>query len=108
MVALPAWVQEGGIEAMLERLADRATRTRLDAEWFSKPTPYPLDTTIAMAADLGWRGAEGLKVTEAADRAGLSPGDFVCEISRACGMAVGIFGFRAGERSDIRTFLIML
>jgi hypothetical protein len=44
---------------MLERLADRATRARLDAEWFSKPTPDPLNTTITMAADLGWQGPRG-------------------------------------------------
>ena len=53
-----------------------------------------------MAADLGWRRSEGLKLTEAADRAGLSPAEFVCEILRACGMAVGIFRFRAGERTE--------
>jgi N-acyl-D-amino-acid deacylase len=108
MVALPPWVQAGGIAPTLERLADPATRARLNAEWFSTTTPYPLDTTtIAMVADPGWRWAEGLKVTEAADRAGLAAGDFVCEVLRASGMAVGIVGFRAGERTeaDVRAIL---
>jgi N-acyl-D-amino-acid deacylase len=52
MVALPPWVQAGGIEPTLERLADPATRARLNDEWFSTTTPYPLDTTtIAMVAN---------------------------------------------------------
>jgi N-acyl-D-amino-acid deacylase len=108
MVALPPWVQEGGIEATLDRLGDPAIRARLDREWFSEPTPYPLDTTtITMTANPDWRWAEGLKVTEAAEQAGMSPGAFVCESLLASGMAVGIFGFRAGERTeqDVRAIL---
>ena len=59
MVALPAWVQEGGIEATVERLREPAIRTRLRTDWFSGPTPYPLDTTtIAMVADPSWQWAE--------------------------------------------------
>ncbi len=108
MVALPPWVQEGGIEPTLERLADDRTRERLRSEWFSSETPYPLDTTtIAMVADEGFRWAEGKTVTEAAREADLSPGDFVVEILRASGMAVGIVGHRAGERTveDVRAIL---
>jgi N-acyl-D-amino-acid deacylase len=108
MVALPPWVQEGGIEPTLERLADPAIRRRLNAEWFSSPTPYPLDTTtIAMVAHPDWRWAEGLKVSEAAERAGMEPGVFVCEILGASGMAVGIVGYRPGDRteSDVRAIL---
>ena len=67
MVALPAWVQEGGIEPTLERLADPAVRARLEAEWFPAPTQYPLEKIhLAMVADPDWRWAEGLTVTEAA------------------------------------------
>jgi N-acyl-D-amino-acid deacylase len=108
MVALPPWVQEGGIEPTLERLADPAVRTRLRAEWFSTTTPYPLHTTtIARVADPAWRWAEGLTVTEAAARAGLDAGDFVCAILVASGLAVGIVGYRAGERTeaDVRAIL---
>lgn len=108
MVALPPWVQEGGIEPTLARLADPAIRARLQSEWFSSPTPYPLETTtIAMTVDPDWRWAEGLTVTEAAARAGLTPGDFVCESLVANGLAVGIFGFRSGDRTeaDVRALL---
>ncbi len=108
MVALPPWVQEGGIEPTLERLTDARIRKRLNEEWFSTTTPYPLDTTtITMTANPDWRWAEGLKVVEAAERAGRPPGDFVCEILAANGMAVGIFGFRPGDRTeaDVRAIL---
>ncbi|GAC1466650.1 MAG: D-aminoacylase [Isosphaeraceae bacterium] len=101
MVALPAWVQEGGIEPTLERLADPTIRARLNTEWFSMTTPYPLDTTtVAMVANPEWRWAEGLTVTDAARKAGRPPGDFVCEILLASEMAVGIVGFRAGDRTE--------
>jgi N-acyl-D-amino-acid deacylase len=108
MVALPPWVQAGGIEATLERLADPAIRGRLNAEWFSSPTPYPLETTtIAMVAEPAWRWAEGMTVTAAAAQAGLAAGDFVCEVLLASGMAVGIVGLRAGDRTeaDVRAIL---
>jgi N-acyl-D-amino-acid deacylase len=108
MVALPPWVQAGGIEPTLERLADPTVRARLNAEWFATPTPYPLDTTtIAMVANPAWRWAEGLTVTMAAEQAGRAAGDFVCEILLASGMAVGIVGFRGGERTeaDVRAIL---
>jgi N-acyl-D-amino-acid deacylase len=108
MVALPGWVQEGGIEPTLERLNDQAVRVRLKSEWFAGPTPYALESiTIAMAAHPDWRWAEGLTVTAAAAAAGLDPGDFVCDILVASGMAVGIVGFRPGDRTeaDVRAIL---
>ncbi len=68
MVALPAWVQEGGIEPTVARLRDPAVRARLNSEWFSRPTPYALENiTIAMVAHPDWRWAEGLTVTAAAE-----------------------------------------
>ncbi len=108
MVALPAWVQEGGIDVTVTRLVDPAIRSRLNAEWFSTTTPYPLDTTtISMVSNPDWRWAEGYTVREAAKKAGRPEGDFVCEILHASGMMVGIVGFRAGERTeqDVRAIL---
>jgi N-acyl-D-amino-acid deacylase len=108
MVALPAWVQEGGIEATVERLRDPAIRARLKSEWFAAGTPYALENlTIAMVANPDWRWAEGLTVTAAAEHAKFDPGDFVCEILSVSGMAVGIVGFRPGDRTeaDVRAIL---
>ena len=108
MVALPPWVQEGGIEATLDRLADSRVRDRLNSDWFSKPTPYPLDQIqIAMVADPDRRWAEGLKLTDAAEQAGIAAGDFVCELLLASKLAVGIVGMRAGEKTeeDVRAIM---
>jgi N-acyl-D-amino-acid deacylase len=108
MVALPPWVQEGGIEPTLERLADPAVRARLNSEWFSSPTQYPLDKMhLAMVADAEWRWAEGLTVTEAASKAGLTACDFICDILVASGLAVGVVNFRANDRTeeDVRAIL---
>ena len=109
MVALPAWVQEGGIEPTVERLRDPAVRARLKSEWFSAPTPYPLENDhdrhggeprLAMG-----RGAD--RHRGGRSRRSCDPGDFVCEILSASGMAVGIVGFRPGDRTeaDVRAIL---
>jgi N-acyl-D-amino-acid deacylase len=108
VVALPPWVQEDGIDATLRRLRDSAIRARLQAEWFADAIPYALENiTIAMVAHPDWRWAEGLTVTAAAAEAKVDPGDFVCEILLASGMAVGIVIFRPSERTeaDIRSIL---
>jgi N-acyl-D-amino-acid deacylase len=108
MIALPAWVQEGGIDATLARLGDPAIRARLRREWFPGPLKYPLDqVTIGMVANPDWRWAEGMTVAAAAERAKHDPGDFVCEILSASDMAVGIVAFRPGSRTeeDVRAIL---
>ena len=108
MVALPPWVQAGGIDPTMTRLADSSIREQLRRDWFSKPTPYPLERiTLAMIASETWRKYEGLTVIEAAHAAGLDPGDFVCEVLLASGLAVGIVGFRPGDRTeaDVRAIL---
>ncbi len=108
MIALPPWVQEGGIQATVDRLQDTAVRARLRSEWFEGEIPYALENvTIGMVANAEWRWAEGHTVASAAEGAGLAAGDFVCEILAASGMAVGIIAFRPGERTeaDVRAIL---
>lgn len=108
MVALPAWVQEGGIEPTVGRLADPAVRARLASEWFPAPTEYPLEKIhLAMVADPAWRWAEGLTVTGAAEQSGRTPADFICEILVDSDLAVGVVNFRANDRTeeDLRAIL---
>ena len=108
MVALPAWVQEGGIEPSLERLADPAVRDRLSTDWFPLPSQHPLDRMhLAMIEHPDWQWAEGKTVTEAAAEAGLSPGEFVCQILLATGLAVGVVAFRSNDQTedDVRAIL---
>jgi N-acyl-D-amino-acid deacylase len=108
MVSLPAWVQEGGIEPTLERLADRGIRQKLRDEWFPGPMPWPLDTmTLAMIASEEWRGCEGLTVETAARQSGLDACDFICDVLVASRLAVGVVAYRAGDRTeaDVRAIL---
>jgi N-acyl-D-amino-acid deacylase len=108
MIALPAWVQQGGIESTLERLADPKVRSRLDLEWFPSDAPYPFDTTtIGMVSSPEWRWAEGLTVSEAARQCGRPEGEFVCAILLASEMAVGVVAYRPGDRTedDVRAIL---
>jgi N-acyl-D-amino-acid deacylase len=108
MVALPPWVQEGGIEATLERLADPSVRARLETEWFPTPGPFPLENVrLAMVDNPDWRWAEGMAVADAAFASGRTPGDFVCEILLNSGMAVGVVSARAGERTEADVRAIM-
>jgi N-acyl-D-amino-acid deacylase len=101
MIALPPWVQEGGVDATLDRLADRSIRDRLERDWFSQPMPYSLEQVrLGMIADPAFRVHEGMSLTEAALQAGLAPGEYVCEVLLASKMAVGVVVNRHGDRTD--------
>jgi N-acyl-D-amino-acid deacylase len=108
MMTLPGWVQAGGIEPTLDRLRDPAVRARLETEWFAGGLTMPLDrVNIAMVANESWRWAEGLSVAAAAERVGLGPGEFICDVLVASEMEVGVVAFRPGSRTeaDIRAVL---
>jgi N-acyl-D-amino-acid deacylase len=101
MVALPPWVQEGGIDATLDRLNDPSVRSRLESDWFHGPMPHTLDSiTLTMIAHEPDRWAEGLRLLDAAKEAGKTPGRMVCDLLVNSGMAVGIVGGRAGANRD--------
>jgi N-acyl-D-amino-acid deacylase len=94
MVALPPWVQEGGVDATLARLADPAVRARLHAEGFAG-SRGPLDQVrLGYVEAPAYRAYEGLSLVEAAERALGRSGhralvDFVCDVLVASGLAVG-------------------
>lgn len=88
MVAiLPAWVLEGGMERMLQRLADPGARQRIKDDW-ERGTDW--DNRVRV---LGWENLligyvstarnepyAGLSLQEAARRAGKDPADFVLDL----------------------------
>ena len=101
MAALPPWIQEGGIEATCERLADLRNRERLNREGFMQPLVHPLEgISVTMAAHPDWRWAEGMKVQEAARECGRSVCDFICDILLASNLAVGVVVLRGSERTE--------
>jgi N-acyl-D-amino-acid deacylase len=88
MVALPPWVQEGGIDATAARLRDPAVRGRL-RDWFAAPRT-PLETVrLSYVAAAEYRHHEGQTLQQAAGATGQEMGDFVCNVLAASHMAVG-------------------
>jgi len=88
MIALPPWVQEGGIEATVERLQSADIREKLRDD-FANPRG-PLEkvrlTYVANAAD---RRHEGQMLEQAARDAGKDIPTFVCDVLIASNMTVG-------------------
>jgi N-acyl-D-amino-acid deacylase len=99
MIALPPWVQEGGIDATLARLKDPATRQELK-EWFDSPR-LPLEPVklTYVAAD-EYRQYEGATLERAAGDSGRDIGTFVCDILVASHMAVGCISPHNKLRAD--------
>jgi N-acyl-D-amino-acid deacylase len=88
MVALPPWVQEGGVDPTIARLREPGTRTRLH-DWFARPR-IPLETVrLSYVAAPEHRHYEGQTLEKAARAAKQEPGEFVCDLLIASGLAVG-------------------
>lgn len=88
MVALPPWVQEGGIDATVARLRDAGVRQQLRT-WFADPR-FPLESIrLGFVARADQRHLEGKTVAEAAELTGKAPGDFICDLLVDSDMAVG-------------------
>ncbi|WP_026876875.1 N-acyl-D-amino-acid deacylase family protein [Jiangella gansuensis] len=109
---LPAWVQDGGIEAMRARLADPAVAARAEADlaagWGGVPgderIPWFWDRVLLARTD-GILGApEGATVEQAARAAGLPPARYVLGLCRAGGNRVQVVLFYRSE-ADMREFL---
>jgi N-acyl-D-amino-acid deacylase len=105
MLALPPWVQEGGVDRTLERLRDPHVRIQL-REWFARPR-VPLETIrLSYVAAAAHQHYEGLTLEQAADQAGQRPGEFVCELLTASGMAVGcVVPHQNRTQDDIRELM---
>jgi N-acyl-D-amino-acid deacylase len=76
------------VDPTLARLRDPQVRARL-RDWFAGPR-IPLETVrLSYVSAEAYRDCEGQTLDQAAKRAGQSPGDFVCDLLVASGMAVG-------------------
>ncbi len=105
---LPAWVQEGGVAAMRERLSDPATMERAEADlalgWSANRIPW-LWNRVVLARTDGLLGAvEGRTIQAAALEAGQTPERYTLELCRAGGNRVMVVLFYRTE-DDMRTFL---
>lgn len=128
MVALPPWVQEGGLDATLGRLKDPVVRAKL-REGFASPRG-PIETVrLSYVEAPEYRRYEGLTLQDAARAAAPARGtdpshgvvgsraaaeadgtaaltDFVCDVLLASDLAVGcIVPHRARGEGDVRALM---
>jgi N-acyl-D-amino-acid deacylase len=106
MKALPSYVQEGGVNATLRRLADPDVRKELSASWFPAVQPALAAATFGFVAAQEFRWAEGCTLAEASERSGLEFGTLVCDILLASDLAVGaIVPSPGGDETDVRVLV---
>jgi N-acyl-D-amino-acid deacylase len=107
MLALPREIQAGAPSQTLLQLAVPEVRAALRRDWFPSRAELFTRVTLSHVPVPEWNWAEGLTVPEAAGRAGLDPGDLVCELILACELAVGCVVQQpaANTAQDIRTLL---
>lgn len=107
MVALPGDLQDGGPDETLARLSDPSTRRRLAAEWFPGIADALDRITLSHVGTPDWSWAEGLALPEAAERAGMAPGDLVCELVSASGLRAGCVFTQppTNTEADVRALL---
>jgi N-acyl-D-amino-acid deacylase len=100
MVTLPGWLPAADFDATLDALTDPGTARRLDDEWSAEQGGLWERITLSHvpAAQLRW--AEGMRLAEAATRAGLGPSVFCRELLVATRLEAGcVFGHPAAPDS---------
>jgi N-acyl-D-amino-acid deacylase len=110
MIALPPWVQEGGIEATLARLQDPSTKAEL-LEGFEAPRGPLENVRLSYIAAPEYRHYEGKTLAEATwDQRGSCEAcdyaTFICNLLVASNLAVGcvVPHLRRGEE-DVRQLM---
>ncbi|CAB4602389.1 unannotated protein [freshwater metagenome] len=104
---LPAWVQEGGVTAMAERLADKETMARAAKEllegWSAQKIPWLWDRFVFARTDglLGVVPGDSIEVS--AKKLNIAPELLVLELCRLGGNGVMVVLFYRTEE-DMRTF----
>ena len=105
---LPAWVQEGGVAAMRERLSDEATMASAEADlaqgWSANRIPWLWDRVVLARTDGVLGAREGKTLEAAAAEAGKTPARYTLELCREGGNRVMVVLFYRTEE-DMRTFL---
>lgn len=100
MVALPRWMEEGGIQKTLQRLQSPESRQKL-ADWHSNSPAYPLHslqlTYIDHAADAE---LEGLYLPEAANKRNQPLSDFICDLLLRSQLKVACIAHHSNRTED--------
>ncbi len=105
---LPAWVQEGGVAAMRERLSDAAVMDRAEADlaqgWSANRIPWLWDRVVLARTDGVLGAREGQSIEAAAAAAGMTPARLTLALCREGGNRIMVVLFYRTEE-DMRTFL---
>jgi N-acyl-D-aspartate/D-glutamate deacylase len=105
---LPAWIQEGGMDAMVARLADPAVRARVADEVAARGCGafgvLPSWGTVRIALSRGHPEHAGRTVGELATARGASGVETVCDILTADGGATRVV-FESMAEDDVRAIL---
>ncbi|GAA5028417.1 D-aminoacylase [Actinopolymorpha pittospori] len=105
---LPPWVQEGGVEAMRNRLADptvfRRAEEDLASGWGDPRIPWLWDRILLARTDDLFGTVDGQTLEEAAAQVGRSPAALVLDLCREGGNRVQVV-LRYRTEEDMRTFL---
>ena len=89
MVVLPAGLQSGEPDATIELLAQATTRSDLKREWFPAHADKWARVRLSYVGCPEFAWAEGLLLSEAAEKAGTGPVDFVCDLLIAARLQAG-------------------
>src|SRR5881296_3181873 len=96
---LPAWVHDGGLRRLLERIADRATRRRIveeclvDRERWLTVSSGSLGFDEIRIATCGQRELEGLTLAALARQTGKTPAEAMLDLLREERATVGMVSF---------------
>ncbi len=105
---LPAWVQEGGVAAMRERLSDEAVMDRAEADlaqgWSANRIPWLWDRVVLARTDGVLGAREGQSLEAAAAQAGMTPARLTLALCRDGGNRIMVVLFYRTEE-DMRSFL---
>ncbi len=104
---LPAWVQEGGVESMRNRLSDTGTMERAEAElaqgWSAHKIPWFWDRVVLARTEGLFNLLAGETIEAAAERLGMKPERLVLELCQRGGNSVMVVLFYRTEE-DMRSF----
>jgi N-acyl-D-amino-acid deacylase len=101
---LPGWAQEGGADAIVERLADPATRDRIRAEWREHLHLGWDEVRVSLIDEAVAPGVLGLTVEEAGAAMGLAADEAALELIARSGDRVQMVAF-GRSRDDLLAVL---
>jgi N-acyl-D-amino-acid deacylase len=103
LLMLPRWAHEGGPEAILERLEETKTRSKICAEISAREIPWDKVVLTCVPSEKN-RHYVGNSLAEAAAAAGNEVAEFICDLLREEKLAVGHLSL-LGNEEDLQRIM---